>query len=540
MGLTVNWQNFDKLIMIKKLRKLVGEWWDIQMHFTDEKGYLRGVPSGQFFSPLNPISKAIVGDPTGFKLTMQDVKKTTIDASLTKKPKVVRNHSGFSALFVPLRVGGKNLGCVFADGFLSEHTKEEQQHQIKSFLFKVFGPDGEDLFPQIDDLPVLADKDLHYLCELIKLVVSEMLDTRAHLSRMKENLSSERKKVAKLKEELGDRFHFSKMIGKSQNMQKLYHMVEKICDSRATVLVRGENGTGKELISRALHYNSSRKKEPFLVVNCGAFNDNLLESELFGHVKGAFTGANRDKKGVFAVADGGTLFLDEIGDTSLSMQVKLLRVLQEGTFIPVGSTASHKTQVRIVAATNRNLEQMMAEKLFREDLYYRLNVITLDIPPLRERKEDIPLLINYFLNKHGSHLLADDDNKVPLNTKVLSHECLTKLLNYDWPGNVRELENEIERLCVIASLDDFPVPLEYLSARLLDSDQDTRVSASFTESTMLKESVEHLERAMIESALEDYGWDQVEVAKRLGIPKTTLLDKIRKYQLDKREMKKAS
>lgn len=534
MSTQVNWQDFDKLILIRKLRDLVGDWWNVQMHFTDEKGLLRGVPSGKFFSPLNPISEAIVKDAGGFVRTMEDVKKTTISASLAKRPKVVRNDSGFSALFVPLRVKGKNLGCVFADGFLSEVSSEEQKAQLRQYLYSVFGSAAEDLFSHIDDLPVLADKDLHYLCELIKIVASEMIQTQARLSHVRANLHQERQKVAQLTGELGDRFHFSKMVGKSPQMQQLYTMIEKICNSTATVLIRGENGTGKELIARALHYNSTRREAQFMVVNCGAFNDNLLESELFGHVKGAFTGAGRDKKGVFAAADGGTLFLDEIGDTSPQMQVKLLRVLQEGTFSPVGSTAIHTAKVRIVAATNRNLEAMIAEGEFREDLYYRLNVILLEIPPLRDRKEDIPLLMNYFFKKHQPTLAGTSAS--PEATHLmdrLTQACYTTLLNYDWPGNVRELENETERLCVLASPEDYPLGEEFLSRRITAAQpKDLMPAAAATSSLQL--SLEALEKRMIAGELSRYHWDQAAVAKSLAISRATLTARIKKYALDKR------
>jgi len=515
----VNWQDFDKLILIRKLRDLVGEWWKVQMHFTDNKGLLRGVPSGKFFNPLNPISQAIVESDRGFSLTMKDVEKTTLEASLSKKPKVVRNASGFSALFVPLRVKGQSLGCVFADGFILEQSAGDQKNQIRSFLTKVFGIKAEDLFGHIKDLPQLSEKDLHYLCELIKIVASEMLNTQANLSKVK-------KTVAILTQELENRYHFSKMIGKSSKMQKLYSMVEKVCDSEATVLIRGENGTGKELVSRALHYNSCRKKAKLLVVNCGAFNDNLLESELFGHVKGSFTGANKNKKGVFEAANGGTLFLDEIGDTSMQMQVKLLRVLQEGTFTPVGSTEIKHTNVRVVAATNRNLEEMIQNNQFRQDLYYRLNVILLEIPPLRERTEDIPMLVEHFLKKH----------KHKTSAQQLSQSCLEKLLDYNWPGNVRELENEMERLCVLSD-NAKPIEPSLLSTRIRDfqSQSNTIKLTSTKKKSNFTTHFQKAEKQLLLTGLQETQWNTSRLAKYLAIDHKQLLNKITKYGLDKRK-----
>lgn len=519
MAQQVNWQEFDKLIVINRLRELVGKWWNVQMHFTDEKGFLKGVPSGKFFSPLNKISKTIVKDDKGFALAMKDVKKTTIDAATSSQPKVGRGDTGFSTLLVPIRVNGKYLGCVFADGFISEETKGEQKVEIKNFLNRLFGKNSDSLSDDIEKLPVLTEQDISYLSELIQMVADEILMTQA-------NLSVEQQKVEKLKGELGTRYGFDQMIGKSGKMQKLYMLLERVCDSEATVLIRGENGTGKELIARALHYNSKRKSKNFLVVNCGAFNENLLESELFGHIKGSFTGAHKDKKGLFEAADGGTLFLDEIGDTSPTMQVKLLRVLQEGTFTPVGSTEVRKAKVRVVAATNRDLEKMIIDGSFREDLYYRLNVIHVPLPSLKERKEDIPILVDHFLRRYA------ELNNQPI--KEVSKECMAIMLDYNWPGNVRELENEIERLCVLAGSDK-NLEKEFLSQRIHDSEVSAPVQA-FSAEGNLKLAIESLERQMILEGLKKLRWNKSKLAKQLGISRAGLINKVEKYGLDKRTL----
>ena len=231
--------------------------------------------------------------------------------------------------------------------------------------------------------------------------------------------------------ELGElRQSYQSIIGGAPQMQALYSLLDRVVTSDSTVLITGENGTGKELVAKAIHAKSHRKDQRFVVQNCSAFNDNLLDSELFGHRRGAFTGAVTDKKGLFEVADQGTFFLDEIGDMSSSLQVKVLRVLQEGTFIPVGGTETKQVDVRIVAATNRDLKTMVEKGTFREDLYYRINVINLRLPPLRERTEDIEMLVKHFLGKHDGA------------GKKLSAECASLMLSYPWPGNVRELENE--------------------------------------------------------------------------------------------------
>jgi transcriptional regulator with PAS, ATPase and Fis domain len=313
------------------------------------------------------------------------------------------------------------------------------------------------------------------------------------------------------------------MIGKSGPMQALYRLLERVCDSDSTIHVQGENGTGKELIAKAIHYNSKRGKNKFLIVNCGAFNENLLESELFGHVKGSFTGAIKDKKGLFEAADGGTLFLDEIGETSMSMQVKLLRVLQEGTFTPVGSTVGKKCNVRILAATNRDLSRMVKEKTFREDLFYRLNVINIVVPPLRDRKEDIPLLADHFLDKN-----AKESNSPK---KTLMKECMNALLDHNWPGNVRELENEIERLCVLAGSEKDLYP-DLLSTQIQQNSKSAYPGLRIN--GKLKDSIEELEKQLIVEGLERTGWNKSRLAKELGISRAGLIMKVEKYGLEKR------
>jgi transcriptional regulator with PAS, ATPase and Fis domain len=262
-----------------------------------------------------------------------------------------------------------------------------------------------------------------------------------------------------------------------------------------------------------------------VIQNCGALNDNLLESELFGHVKGAFTNAIRDKKGLFETADKGTLFLDEIGDTSSSMQVKLLRVLQEGTFTPVGGTEQKQCDVRVLAATNKNLEQMVKEGTFREDLYYRLNVINIRVPPLRERREDIPLLVAKF---------ADDYAKsTSTPVKKLDVECMTALEHYDWPGNVRELQNEVERLCVLGGTDS-KIPIDLLSERIVRGAKTEKYPGVRVDGK-LKDALEDLERRLIFEALIRDDWNKSRVAKKLGISRAGLIMKCEKYDISKDE-----
>ena len=314
------------------------------------------------------------------------------------------------------------------------------------------------------------------------------------------------------------RTSFHGIIGGAPIMQELYVMLERAAPSDATVLIQGENGTGKELVARAIHLGSERRDRKFVVTNCSAFNDNLLDSELFGHKRGAFTGAVADKAGLFEIADRGTFFLDEIGDMSPALQVKVLRVLQEGTFNRVGDTDMKSVDVRIIAATNRDLQAMVAAGTFREDLYYRIHVINVVLPPLRERIDDIPLLIEHFLARHRRQ-----------KVKRLTPECAARMLAYPWPGNVRELENEIERLVVLAG-DEPMIGPELLSPRIKQwAPADGAVEAT---PDSLPAAVEALERRMIGAAMRRHNGNKTRAAEELKVSRRNLIRLVQKYQLE--------
>ena len=381
-----------------------------------------------------------------------------------------------------------------------ERTFPEQKNEITTW---------------VNELPALSAKDLDYLTELVNLVVDEIVMTH-------KTINDQEDTVKDLRSQLTNRYGFHNMIGKSAPMQNLYRLLERVAASDATILVQGENGTGKELIAKAIHYSSNRKKNRLIPVNCGAFNDNLLESELFGHMKGSFTGAMKDKKGLFEEADGGTLFMDELGETSMAMQVKLLRVLQDGTYTPVGSSQVRKSNVRVIAATNRDLAKMVKDGTFREDLFYRLNVINVTVPPLRERRDDIKLLTDHFLAAYAKH-----SNKP---VKTIGTECMEVVMNYDWPGNVRELENEVERLCVLAG-DDKEISSEYISPRISNLVKSSGGSIKFAGS--LKGTMEEVEKQMISEGLVKHRYNRSRLAKELGMSRASLISKISKYGLDK-------
>ncbi len=327
--------------------------------------------------------------------------------------------------------------------------------------------------------------------------------------------------VVHLKRALKQRYSFENIIGKSEAMLRIFDLVAQVAPSRSTILLQGESGTGKELIAKAIHMNSTRRDRPFVPVNTGSVPADLLESTLFGHVKGAFTSAIASKKGLFEVADRGTLFLDEIGTMGLETQAKILRVLQDRRFMHLGGVTEVQVDVRIIAATNVDLKQHVKEGKFREDLFYRLNVITVDLPPLRQRKNDIPPLVYHFADK-----FARENEKPALR---ITPEVLRPLMDYDWPGNVRELENVVERAVVLANgpvltVDLLPDNIAGRAARL--ALMEHRPDAS------LFEIMEDCERRIISDMLEKCNWNQTEAADRFRIPLSTLNQKIKRLSIE--------
>lgn len=393
---------------------------------------------------------------------------------------------------------------------------------------------------------VLNQKDLDLQSYLdFLMVVASFISQTIKINKL---VDEEKKEISReniqLKRELKNKYRFGALIGKSPVMEKLFEKIQLVADSRASVLITGESGTGKEMIASSIHYNSSRADGPYIKINCAAIPENLLESELFGHKKGSFTGAISDKKGKFELADGGTIFLDEIGEMDLNLQSKLLRVLQEREIEAVGSTKSRKVDVRIIAATNANLEDLIAKKKFRTDLYYRLNVVNIHTPPLRERVEDIPLLIQHFLEKYSK-----ENNK---NIKGLTREASRFLLKYNWPGNVRELENVIERAVVLSQNDILDVEdfAEIHEALLGEPQKPTKISPpeptvesdiipyyntislDSLDGRAMEVVVNEVETRLIQYAMKKFRYTKTRVAKFLGINRNTLDKKIKELNIE--------
>jgi two-component system response regulator HydG len=327
---------------------------------------------------------------------------------------------------------------------------------------------------------------------------------------------SQEEEICEIESRVETTAEFSGIIGKDPKMQLIYKLIEDIAPTDATVLIQGESGTGKELVARAIHRRSPRKNKPFVVINCSAYPATLLESELFGHEKGSFTGAIRQKSGRFEQAHGGTVFLDEIGEIAPSAQIKLLRVLQTQKFERIGGEKTLNVNVRIIAATNKELLQQVKQGTFREDLYYRLNVIPINLPPLSERRNDIPLLARYFLRRFA----AEQGKKID----DFSPESLRLLLDYPWPGNVRELENTVEHATVLAK--GSRVETSELPAVL------HRATISATDVGKPPTLIDH-EKKLLQEVLGECGWNKKQAAERLGISRSTLYDKLKKYQINK-------
>lgn len=516
----INWNAIKDLHVINKLEEILGRWFGLELIYSNEYGRIMSDITGKEREFKSQFFKLQMSLPYGQEFISHDIEK--LEEAFKKQPQSIQILDTFfpslSMIVAKIEHEGEVVGFVAGYPFLKDTVTSEELNQAM-VKFSECGGDFEDCKSAVERMRRLSMQDIEYCSELIEVVAKEISTYHGEISKREE-------RIRDLNSEVSNRYRYHNMIGKSESMQKIYRLLEKISNSESTILIQGENGTGKELVAKAIHYNSPRKDSVFVAQNCSAFNDNLLDSELFGHVKGAFTGAVKDKKGLFEVANGGTLFLDEIGDTSLTMQVKLLRVLQEGTFLPVGATTPKKVNVRVICATNKPLKEMIAKGEFREDLYYRINVINVSLPPLRERREDVPILIEHFLEKKCAEMGHI--------SKQLSKKTMEELLDYPWPGNVRELQNEVERLVVLAGEDKMIAP-DMISSRITDKGDGGENFRNVDTKGTLRSALEELERYMIREGLKRTGFNKSQLAKELGISRAGLIMKVDKYELDKRK-----
>ncbi len=519
----INWDEFEHIHVIRKLKEVIGRWFEVDVFFADDRGNLKAFEKGQKKQLSNHVMNLLTQRDNGYEALSEYARNVVTDLRKSQDKDYVRDFlPHFAGSAFPIVMDNDFMGAVMCIGYFRGALNDGHKKELAKALAH-FNLPHQDIDIAVGKVKLLDKEQLPYFTELADLVTQEICTLHKEITLREDRISE-------LNKELGIRYKYDSMIGKSKPMQDTYSLLDKIKNSESTVLIQGENGTGKELIAKAIHYNSSRKDKVFVTQNCSAFNDNLLDSELFGHVKGSFTGAVKDKKGLFEVADGGTFFLDEIGDTSPSMQVKLLRVIQEGTFIPVGATEPRKVDVRILAATNKDLKDMVEKGTFREDLYYRINVINITVPPLRDRKEDIPLLAEHFLKR-----CAEEKQIKP---KVLTKRALEKIFDYPWPGNIRELENEMERVTVLAGAEG-KITVDMLSARIREFGERSKVQGVRIQGK-LRDALEELEREMIREGLKRTGWNKSRLAKELGISRAGLINKVEKYNLDKRKLAKAA
>ena len=504
----------EELQIVRRIRETVRRWWGIELSFTDANGFVLDHGKGIIIPPQNRICTACLGDKEGLRRCTQSIEKAVQKIS-SGTGLLGPCHMGLEIVGTPISFAGERQGSLFACGFLVEekagNARERAVGTVRALKLPVIEP--EEAFESIQRIEA---REVPRLADLMDTTVDEIDAYHAAVAQRE-------RRIRDLQDELEGRYRFADIIGKSDPMRRLYDLLDKLVASDVTVLVHGENGTGKELIARALHFNGPRKDKQFVAQNCSALNDQLLESELFGHVKGSFTGATRDKPGLFKVADGGTFFLDEVADMSPAMQVKLLRVLQEGTFVPVGGTRPEKVDVRIIAASNQDLREAVLRHEFREDLFYRLHVVALEVPALRERLDDLPLLLDHFLDS-----IAQRTGKP---RKRLHPELLAAFYEWHWPGNVRELENEIERLCVLAG-DTEVIPPELRAPRPAKAPASAAHLAALVQRGLgsnLATAVGALEKELIETGLRETQGNKSRLAERLGVSRTTLIKKIREY-----------
>jgi DNA-binding NtrC family response regulator len=512
----IDWQAIASQQSLRRMAAVLRQDWGVWVGLIDLDGH--AVPLASTDVTLRRPAcalleaNALTDDQPGPK-TCRSAMQRWHDADAPREGRqpgscAVECHAKLGALVCPIKHRERRVATLYASGFLRASSAERDTQALRDAVSRAGHSAPPDSWFEV--VPRLTAQDEQVLRRLLRALAAEAeallehhLDKNPH-----EGAAS-----------------YEKMLGKSPKMLKMFSFIERVARSRSTVLILGENGTGKELVAQALHQRSTRADQPFLGQNCAAIPPDLIESELFGHKKGAFSGASRDREGLFSAADHGTFFLDEIGEMTLAMQAKLLRVLQEGTFLPVGDTAYRKVDVRIICATNRDLRAMVKQKTFREDLFYRINVITIEVPALRERLDDLELLTDHFL--------ANASREHGLGSKYLDDETLELMRRHTWPGNVRELRHELERMAILSGAQERITP-ELLSARILPApdaadDELGSLRSLLDEKLTLPEAVDKLERAMIARSLERARGNKSRAARDLGVSRRNLIRKVAAY-----------
>jgi transcriptional regulator with PAS, ATPase and Fis domain len=482
-----------------------------------------------------PFCNFILGTEEGKRRCDLEGKQSWARISSTGKTDIWTCHAGLTDLTVPIIFNGTYCGCmIMFGGLLLDEPNETHWQEIVGRV-KDTGVDLERLKKTYFEITPISKELLEVMLKLMSVLVEEIIKAAVETD-------EDKKRISELESALAEKYNFDKIIGKSRAMQEIFSLLRRIIQTDSPVLIEGETGTGKELVASTIHYNGPRKDKSFMAINCGGMTETLLESELFGHIKGSFTGAIRDKKGLFEVTDKGTLFLDEIGEMSPALQVKLLRVLQEGIFLPVGATEPRKADCRIISATNKNLKELVSQGKIREDLYYRINVIKVTLPPLRNRKDDIPLLIDHFLKTSPAAAeknLPDPSERGSVRAdgqagiKGIKPEAMKMLLNYPWPGNIRELQNVLERAVSLAT-SKYITP-EYLPEEVIQREKGFIPLIDTGKS--YEEAKNRFQREYLSKLLTEARGSVTNAAQQADLSRMAFYDLIKKHHLNPRDFK---
>ncbi|MGR3219928.1 MAG: sigma 54-interacting transcriptional regulator [Candidatus Anammoxibacter sp.] len=508
----IDWSSIQKTHVLNAFRQVSYKWWDVDIHLFDEFGNCHDSDT----YTRNRLCKFLHSSEKGKTTCKKNYLKHLKYLSKTKQAFCYKCFSGLQGVAVPIIVNGDYIGALAGCGILSVKDAALNKKRYVKKLGEL-GFDNEKTEISYKALKNVNGHSMEYLKDFMEMVATDVISLIAALL--------EKDNIIKMQTVLLEKAYSNKykgIISVSTEMKEVFDTLDLVENSESPVLIEGESGTGKELVAAAVHYNSPRRDQMFVIQNCSAFSDTLLSSELFGHEKGSFTGAIADKKGLFEIADGGTLFLDEIGDMDIDVQSKLLRVLEGGTFYAVGGTVQKNVNVRIIAATNKELKKQIEKGLFREDLFFRINTMHITVPPLRKRKDDVLLLANHFVETHAEIHNSDK--------KELSQEVIEQLSGYDWPGNVRELKNLIERLIIISGSEKV-ITLAHLPKEMRSSHPDDSGVTAYGKCSGLRGSLASFEMELVKTELDNAGWNKTAAANELNISRASLNNKINQYGL---------
>jgi len=511
----MNFEKHQSLHTIIMLKDLIRKWWQSELCFADASGTVMDWQKGEIIPPPNDFCRLSLFSKEGYRRCNQSIRVLHEKFKSSKKLRSALFHDchlGFTIAGAPIYIDNEYEGFVFVEGFARQQLNERDAELLKVKIQEI-NTGTTDLDRAVERIPHMPPAEVDQLTDLLEFAATEIADYESELGKKDQTIQT-------LSSELAELYNPGSIVGSCKAMREVLSLAEKVTHADSTVLIEGESGTGKELVARSIHFNGPRRERPFVVQSCAAFDEQLLDSALFGHVKGAFAGALRDKKGLLELADGGTVFLEQVGELTPPLQAKLLRTLQEGVVVPLGDSQPREVNVRVIATSDTSLEERVQLNRFREDLYYRINVIRLVMPPLRERKDDLPVLFDHFMRK-----LRRDGQMA----RLLSGEAMQLLTEYPWPGNLRELQSEIERLLVLGAGAE-TIPAELVSSRIRGACEHVLPTVSSVKAEgKLNDAVEQLEREMIQQGLERTRNNKSRLARELGISRSNLLLKIAKY-----------